>query len=141
MKRLPATPARTLVGQRLIGPVLVTLFFMALLALLIPAQAEARLIIRAQVRLPHVSAVLDTSPLRAAPVRQEVRCEQSLTGADRQIANRLARMTPYHLAAFLDLRRAGYSWREIGRLLDIPQRVMRMALQPAVHRARPNMYR
>ncbi len=55
---------------------------------------------------------------------------------DRRVAKRLARWTGYSRREILDLRRDGYRWFEIGRILDIRADTIRAALGPRGHRKR-----
>jgi hypothetical protein len=92
-------------------------------------QAQARIRVKATVRTPHGVVRVDNGPYRPAyeyrralPVRyhQEFR----VTKRDRKIAKRLARYTGVPKRELIQLKRQGYSWREIGRWLGIsPQAV------------------
>ena len=53
---------------------------------------------------------------------------------DRRIAHRLARITGYSQHDLLEYRRAGYSWNETARLLDIRRAELSAALHDGAYR-------
>lgn len=95
-------------------------------------EAQARIRVKGTVRTPHGYIHVDNGPYhhkrgyrRALPVRyyQEYR----VTKRDRKIARRLGRYTGVPKRELIQLRKQGYSWREIGRWLGVPRRVVRAA--------------
>jgi hypothetical protein len=133
MERLPMN---VISGRRLIGPVVVFLTLLGLAIVMIPGRADAGLKVRARLGGPHFGVVLDSHPRKVA-VRRHLRYERiHLTQADRKIARRLARKTPYSKRVFLDLRRNGYSWRRIGAMLDIPRWVVTRTVRSVYHNQR-----
>jgi hypothetical protein len=114
--------------------------------------ADARIIVSARISSPHLSVRVSNAPMvRVAPpppVRRVVRVEtrrpavrgrvvvvDGITKADRRIAHRLAKITGYSQHALLDYRRAGYTWNETARLLDIRRDELGAAMnQGSYHR-------
>jgi hypothetical protein len=127
MRRMPRT---LLFGHRLIGPVLAALLLLILLGLVIPSRADAGIRVGVRLATPHVSIVLHSGDGHQGPriCQLPVRRVVVLDRADRRIAGELARRTRYSRAALLDLRRAGYDWGEIGRILDLPPWMVREAV-------------
>jgi hypothetical protein len=114
---------------------LALLAVLVLSGLLQPAPAQAALRVQAQLRLPAIDVIVHGGPRHAAPAIRNARIPQRLSKMDLKIAKRIAWHTPYRKAVLLNLRRAGYTWAQIGRMLSIPPRVMRVAL--ASPRLRP----
>jgi len=129
MRHVPLT---NLWGRRLIGPLLGLVVLLVLMVLLLPDVAKAGLVVQGQVRTPDGKVVVAVGSHYDQPQRSQSRYFHSISKMDQRIAQQLARRTVYRKAVFLDLRRAGHSWREIGRLLHIPQRVMRIAIRPVL---------
>jgi hypothetical protein len=117
----------------LIGPVLVLIVSLVLVVLLLPDPAKAGLVIRGQAYTPGGRIVVAVDTRHGQHRRQPARYHYPVSRMDHKIARKLARRTPYRKAVYLDLRRAGYSWREIGRILHIPRRIMRTAIRPVLH--------
>ena len=123
MKRLTTNSTS---GRRLILPVLAVL---ALTVLSLPTDADAG--IRIRVKTPVVQAVYVSGghqpglriqvPGSYRPVK--------ITNYDRKVARKISRRTDYSQGDLLRLRGAGYTWREVGRLLHIPQPLMSKALK------------
>ena len=116
-------------GHRLILPALTVL---ALSVLTIPASAQARVRIGVKINTPIINAVIHSvghgSGLQIrVPARHHL---VVMTKTDRRIARKLAKRTDYSKRELLQLRRAGYSWNEVGRLLRLPHRLMRSVLHP-----------
>lgn len=118
-------PMTSLLGRRLIVPVLGVLILLTAAALLLPSQAEAGLRVRAQVVTPHVQVRVATGPdfHQAARIRDPYVVYQARV--DRKIARKLALRTRYGMGVFLDLRSAGHSWQKIGRILHIHPQLIR----------------
>ena len=103
-----------------------------LLGLGLAEDAEARIRVKATLRTPHVGVVYDSGPLayrdlplRPLPVRYYERVR--ITKRDRRIAQRLAWYTGVPRRELIQAKRAGYTWMEIGRRLDVPRRVVKAA--------------
>lgn len=116
-------------GRRLI---LSALAVLTLTIVMLPVGAQAKTRIKVRVKTPIVQAVFHSgnhgSGLRIGiPVGHRV---VLVTDHDRRIARRLARRTEYHRSELLQLRRVGYTWSEIGRLLRVPRRTMSVVLNP-----------
>ena len=127
MRRKPMT---FLLGRRLIVPVLGLLVLLTFLALVLPSRAEAGLQVQAQLRTPHVTVRVANAP-RSYPIeRVRIPSQVYMTKWNQKIARRLAKRTPYPKEVFVDLRKAGYSWSQIGHVLRIPQAVIRDAVRP-----------
>lgn len=95
-------------------------------------QAQARIRVKATLRTPNVQVSVDNgaynhSPRyrQALPARyhQKVR----ISKRDKNVAKRLARYTGTPKRELIQLRKQGYSWREIGRWLGISRKVVRAA--------------
>jgi hypothetical protein len=106
------------------------------LALLLTAvavdEAQARIRVRGTLQTPHAVVHVDNGAYRhgrvyrqALPVRyyERVRVSQN----DRKIARRLARYSGVPQRELIQLRKEGYSWREIGRWLGVPRKVVHAA--------------
>lgn len=123
MRRIPTT---LMFGRRLIGPVLAALMLLTVLGLMLPSRADAQIRLGVRLSIPHVDVVIRTGTdghaVRTCQV--PVRRVTVLDRGDRLTALRLARETRYGQDVFLDLRRAGYDWYEIGRILDLPRRMI-----------------
>ena len=52
-----------------------------------------------------------------------------ITQFDRQVARKLARRTDYSKGELLRLKRAGYNWGEIGRILHLPRKMVRRVIR------------
>ncbi len=52
-----------------------------------------------------------------------------ITKFDRKVARKLARRTDYNKRELLRLKRAGYNWREIGRMLHLPRKMVRRVIR------------
>jgi hypothetical protein len=112
---------------------ILTLSALALLLTLAPlSQATAKVVVRASVGTPHYAVKVNTSPVkykyrqgkhRVVVKQKHVR----LTKQDRKMAKRLARVSYYSKREILELRRDGYSWKRIGRLLNLDPRAVRAA--------------
>jgi hypothetical protein len=61
-----------------------------------------------------------------------------ITKRDRKIAKRLSKMTGYRKRLLLDLRRDGLSWYRIAAILEVPPRLLRVAMRGGRHR--PHYY-
>ena len=112
-------------GRRLILPVLTVL---ALSFLAIPDSAEAR--VRVKIKTPIISAVFHSGAHGSGinvmvPDRHR---HVVITKSDRRIAGKLAKRIDYTKRELLQLRRMGYSWNQIGRLLHLPRNLMRSVL-------------
>jgi len=116
------------------------LSLMALALFLFAADdAEAKVRVKAKVRTPYGTIQVANgysertwSPRyrqlparRRPPVHRQV--EFRITKRDRRIAKRLAWYTGVAKYEIVQLKREGYRWGEIGRWLDVPQRVVRAA--------------
>lgn len=114
-------------GRRLILPALTAL---ALSMMIAPAGAQAAVRIGVKVNTPVVTAVLHSGgygpglQIRVPAGQRGI----ELTKVDRRIARQLAKRTVYNKSELLQLRRAGYSWDQVGRLLRIPSRLMQSVL-------------
>ncbi|MBU8869945.1 MAG: hypothetical protein KOO60_03610 [Gemmatimonadales bacterium] len=116
-------------GRRLILPALavLTLSFLA-----IPSSSQAGIRFGVKVKTPTISAVFHSDgpgPGLHVKVHPRYR-DYQITKVDRKIAMKLAKRTPYSRHELLQLRRVGYSWNEIGRLLRLSPKMMRKALRP-----------
>lgn len=96
-------------------------------------RAEAAIRVQATLRTPNVDIVIGNRPavrrvlpLRPLPVRAHL--QAAVTRRDARIARRLARYTGVSRGEILRARRMGYTWREIGRWLDVPVRVLDAAM-------------
>jgi hypothetical protein len=133
----------SLLGPRLIVPVLGVLIFLTAAALLLPSRAEAGLRVQARVITPHVQVQVANGPdhYRVERIRNPYIVHRAKV--DRKIARKLAQRTRYGMAVFLDLRSAGYSWKKIGRILHIHPRLIRRTVAAVeadwgYHQNRPN---
>jgi len=136
-------PMTSLLGPRLIVPVVGVLILMTAVALLLPSQAEAGLRVRAQVVTPHVQIRVASGPDYHYGVRIRDPYVAYQARVDRKIARKLAGQTRYGMGVFLDLRSAGHSWQKIGRILHIHPQLIRRTVAAAeadwgYHQNRPN---
>ena len=99
-------------------------------------EAQARIRVKGTLRTPHGSIQVDNGAYhhtrgyrRALPVRYQE--QHRVTKRDRKIAGRLGRYTGASKRELIQLRKQGYSWREIGRWLGVPRRVVRAAKSQA----------
>ncbi|HEX9639808.1 MAG TPA: hypothetical protein VGB13_00685 [Candidatus Krumholzibacteria bacterium] len=115
------------------------LWLFAFAALLLPQimkadTAAAELRVRAEIRTPNVRVrlghdhgrIVHRQPLLRAKLN--VACTQQLSARDREIAHRMADMTRTGQGRLLNLRRSGFSWREIGFDLGLSRRQIRWAM-------------
>ena len=116
-----------------------TLLSLIALALLIGPgairNAEAGIRVRATVRTPVVRIQVGSRPAyhscnyRCDHQPNRYRTADLITRRDRRIAKRLAWYTGLPTREVLRLKRMGYGWREIGRWLDVPPRVVSASLE------------
>lgn len=112
---------------------LIGLMALALIIAMTPIQqASAKVRVRAAFNTPHLSVQVNTA--RPAIRYGERRIQPShrpavihVSKQDKRMAKRLARYTGYSKRELLDMRRAGYSWKRIGRYLDLSPRVVKAA--------------
>jgi hypothetical protein len=95
-------------------------------------EAQARIRVKGTFRTPHGIIQVDNGAYHhTRGYRQVVRVrhyEQSwITKRDHKIARRLGRYTGVPKRELVQLRKQGYSWREIGRWLGVPRRIVRAA--------------
>ena len=110
---------------------LLTLVLIAGAAVVDEALADVK--VRATLTTPHVRLHVTNAPAGAyrhvvrgyRPYHYRVRYDVSRR--DRLMATRLARYTGISRRELLDLKRYGYSWREIGRWYEIPRQIVRAA--------------
>jgi hypothetical protein len=93
-------------------------------------KAEAGVRINARLKTPHVSVHFRNAPHTARVHRPFV---YRITQRDRAIAKRLAYQTGHRRMVLLDLRSRGFTWRQIGRRLAIPPRLVRIAVHSSDH--------
>ena len=105
-----------------------------LIATFSAGRADARLQVRADVRVPGgvIRLQTDGQPLRViqrlpAPVGRRLDLRDEAPHRDRQVARRLARHTGVARDEILRLRRLGYEWTEIGMWLQLPRRAISAA--------------
>ena len=116
-------------GRRLILPALAVL---ALTILAIPGSAEAGVRVGVQVKAPLINAVFHSGGHGSGlhvNVQPRIR-DYQITRIDRKIARKLAKRTIYTKQELLQLKRVGYTWNQIGRLLRLPSKMMRSVLKP-----------
>ena len=112
---------------------ILTLSALALLLTLAPlSQANAKVVVRASVGTPHFAVRVNSAPVkykyRHLKPRVVKHCQAvRITKQDRRMAKRLARVSYYNKHEILELRRDGYSWKRIGRLLNLDPRAVRAA--------------
>lgn len=117
-----------------------SLWALGLVALLLPLtlsaqKASAELRVRAELRTPHVSVRLGNTHDRMLPRRPLLRlraCDDysvRLSKWDRKVARRMSHMTGVRKGRLLNLRRSGFSWREIGWDIGLSRREIRWALR------------
>ena len=100
--------------------------------------AEAGIRVSATLRTPNVRVRLNNSPVchtcnyrcdyRNHRVHRDLMVHR-ITKRDKRIAKRLAWYTGLPTREVLRLKRMGYDWRQIGRWLDVPPRVVRASLE------------
>jgi len=112
----------------------ITIMALALLIAAMPlASAQATVRVRATVKTPHLKYKVTPSSVVVSRNRRvchhPVRYQETirLTKKDRKMAKRLARYTGASKRELLELRRDGYSWRKIGRFLNLRPQVVRAA--------------
>lgn len=88
-------------------------------------KATAGIRINARLRTPQVSVHYQSGPHQSRMHRPYI---FRVTARDRSIARRLAHQTGYRRIVLLDMRARGMSWKQIGRRLDIPRRIVKLAL-------------
>jgi len=95
-------------------------------------EAQARIRVKGTLRTPHGIIQVDNGAYhhtrgyrQTPPVRYYERVR--ISKRDRKIARRLGRYTGVPKRELIQLRKQGYSWREIGRWLGVPSRVVRAA--------------
>ena len=97
--------------------------------------AEAGIRVSASLRTPAVRVQLNNRPIcyscdyRCDHRNHRDRAAYLITKRDRRIAKRLAWYTGLPTREVLRLKRMGYDWRQIGRWLDVPPRVVRASLE------------
>lgn len=93
-----------------------------------PARADVR--VQARLQLPNLTVHYDNAPRHRRVVHRTYRpFVYRVTAEDRAIARHLARRTGHRTIILLDLRARGLSWHQIGRRLDIPRGLVRVATQ------------
>ena len=105
-------------------------------------EAQARIRVKGTFRTPHGVVKVDTGPYhhtrgyrgyrQVLPVRHYERIRVSKK--DRKIARRLGRYTGAPKRELIQLRKQGYSWKEIGRWLGVPRKVVRAAKKQSTWR-------
>ncbi len=102
-------------------------------------EAQARIRVKGTLRTPHGVVKVDTGPFHHTrgyrpvyPVRHYERIRVSKK--DRKIARRLGRYTGAPKRELIQLRKQGYSWKEIGRWLGVPRKVVRAAKKQSTWR-------
>jgi len=106
--------------MRMAGVTLMAMTVLCVADLGLLRTAEAGVRVRAKVRGPYVSVHFDSGQVGARrPFVYRV------TARDRVIARKLSFRTGYHRGLLLDMRARGLSWKQIGRRLQIPPRVVR----------------
>ena len=109
------------------------LMALALLIALAPVtQAQAKVVVRATVKTPHLSVKVSNTPVarRYVHLTPRVTHRQVLVRIDkqdRQMARRLASISGATRGEILELRRDGYTWNQIGRFLNLNPRAVRAA--------------
>lgn len=95
-------------------------------------EAQARIRVRATLQTPHGQIQVDNGAYRPArgyrralPVRHYT--EYRVSKKDRKIARRLGRFTGVPKRELVQMKRMGYSWRQIGNWLGVSKRVVRAA--------------
>ena len=117
-----------------------TLISLPVLALLLTVgavdEARARIRVKGTLRTPHGIIQVDngayhhTRGSRQAPAARYNERVQ-ITQRDRKMAKRLGWYTGAPKGELIQLRKQGYSWREIGRWLGVPRKVVRAAKSQA----------
>jgi|GEM_PF-2004547 len=104
-----------------------------MLGTLTPRTAEAGIRVRATVSTPHVRVQVGNKPIARREVRRRShlpvqRCVvHHVSKQDRKIARRLAGYTRVARTELIQLRRQGYSWKEIGIWLEVSRAAVRAA--------------
>lgn len=112
----------------------VGLMALALLIAMIPVQqANADVKIRATVKTPHLAVRVNTSPRPGGHVlvqRQPAGRHEAVVidRQDRRVAKRLAKFTGRDKRDLLQMRLRGYSWSQIGSMLNLRPQVVRAAV-------------
>lgn len=121
---------RIRIDRRFVAP-LITAALLAVLTL--PQSAAAAVKVAVRVNTPSIDLILQTGGHvhGGVVIRPERRSGIRLTENDRQVAQILARRSAYRQGELLRLRQAGYNWRQIGRLLDLPVQLVDRALRVA----------
>ncbi len=93
-----------------------------------PAQADVRFGVR--VNTPVVKARFHSGAGSRIHVRIPAHNRGvKITKFDRKVARKLARRTDYSKGELLHLKRIGYSWRQVGRILHLPRRMVRHVIR------------
>ena len=102
-------------------------------------EAQARIRVKGTLRTPHGVVVVDNGAFHhtreyrpALPVRYVERIRVS--ERDKKMAARLGRYTGVPKRELIQLRKQGYSWKEIGSWLGVPGQVVRAAKTNATWR-------
>lgn len=108
--------------------------------MILPRATQAEIRVRAGVHTPNLDLEIRTGrdyppAPRPVPIRHRSVIVQPpvyvvITGEDKAIAKRLSAMTGYRKHLLLDLRRDGLGWYRIGAILEIPPRLVRVAMAP-----------
>ena len=117
-------------------PLKMTLISLPVLALLLTVvtvdEAQARIRVKGTLRTPIGVVQVDNGAYhhtrgyrQALPVRYYERIRVS--EKDRKIARRLGRFTGVPKRELIQMRKQGYSWKEIGNWLGVPRKVVRAA--------------
>jgi len=95
-------------------------------------EAQARIRVRATLQTPHGQIQVDNGAYRPArgyrralPIRHCT--EYRVSKKDQKIARRLSRFTGVPKRELIQMKRMGYSWRQIGNWLGVSHRVVRAA--------------
>jgi hypothetical protein len=99
-------------------------------------EAQARIRVKGTLRTPHGIIQVDNGAYhhtrgyrQALPARHYDRVR--ITKRDRKMAGRLGRYTGVPKREMIQLRKQGYSWREIGRWLGVPRKAVHAAKSQA----------
>lgn len=95
-------------------------------------EAQARIRVKGTLRTPHGVIQVDNGAYhhnrgyrQTLPVRNHERIRVSQK--DRKIARRLGRYTGVPKRELIQMRKQGYSWKEIGNWLGVPRKAVRAA--------------
>lgn len=92
-------------------------------------KASADVRVQARLQLPNLSVEYRNTPDYGRVVQRTYPpFVYRITAEDRAIARRLARRSGHRTIVLLDLRSRGLSWEQIGRRLDIPRGLVRVAV-------------